>query len=73
MPPNLPNQLKERKMSNKKEEQQDKILEEVTGGEYKYGFQSEVEMDMFPKGLNEDIIRKISEIKMNPDGYWNFA
>ncbi|MCT4587924.1 MAG: Fe-S cluster assembly protein SufB [Carboxylicivirga sp.] len=48
-------------------EDQDKILEEVTGGEYKYGFYSDIEMEEFPKGLNEDIIRKISAKKNEPE------
>ncbi|NKB23624.1 MAG: Fe-S cluster assembly protein SufB [Kiritimatiellae bacterium] len=35
--------------------------------EYKYGFVTEVEADTIPKGLNEDIIRMISEKKNEPD------
>lgn len=35
--------------------------------EYKYGFVTEVETESLPKGLNEEIIRKISEIKEEPD------
>ncbi len=34
--------------------------------EYKYGFRTEVESDVFPKGLSEEVIRKISEIKEEP-------
>ncbi len=48
-------------------EDQDKILEEVTGGEYKYGFYTDIEMEEFPKGLNEDIIRLISTRKNEPE------
>ncbi|MBS2210432.1 Fe-S cluster assembly protein SufB [Carboxylicivirga mesophila] len=48
-------------------EDQDKILEEVTGGEYKYGFYTDIEMEEFPKGLNEDIIRLISAKKNEPE------
>ena len=33
------------------------ILEKVTSGDYKYGFTTDVEMELAPKGLNEDIIR----------------
>lgn len=33
---------------------------------YKYGFTSEIEMDYAPKGLNEDIVRLISEKKEEP-------
>lgn len=35
--------------------------------EYKYGFSTEIETDAAPKGLNEDIIRLISQKKNEPD------
>ena len=35
--------------------------------EYKYGFSTQIEEDTIPKGLNEDIIRTISEKKKEPD------
>ncbi|WP_255297467.1 Fe-S cluster assembly protein SufB [Anaerophaga thermohalophila] len=47
--------------------EQDKILEEVTRGEYKYGFYTDIEMDSLPKGLNEDVIREISKRKGEPE------
>ncbi len=41
---------------------------EATNGEdYKYGFVSPVEMEPFPKGLNESIIRQISARKEEPE------
>lgn len=40
---------------------------EFENREYKYGFVTDVEVDEFPKGLSEDIIRKISAIKQEPD------
>jgi Fe-S cluster assembly protein SufB len=49
------------------ENEQDKILSEVTKSEYKYGFVTDIETDIFPKGLNEKIIRKISSVKKEPD------
>jgi len=42
------------------------ILEKVTSGDYKYGFTTDVEMELAPKGLNEDIIRMISKKKNEP-------
>ncbi len=57
---------------NTKEEQQDKVLKEVTEQDYKYGFSSDIEMEQFPKGLNEDIIKKISEAREEPDWVLNF-
>ncbi len=49
------------------EEEQDHILKEVTGSEYKYGFFSDIETETIPKGLNEDVIRLISAKKEEPD------
>jgi Fe-S cluster assembly protein SufB len=46
---------------------QDKILSEVTNSDYKYGFFTDIETDTFPKGLNEDIVRKISAKKNEPE------
>jgi Fe-S cluster assembly protein SufB len=48
-------------------EEQDKILQEVTSQEYKFGFVSDFESDSIPKGLNEDVIRLISEKKGEPE------
>ncbi|WP_026473878.1 Fe-S cluster assembly protein SufB [Alkaliflexus imshenetskii] len=47
--------------------EQDKLLEEVTNREYQYGFHTDIEMDMLPKGLNEGVIREISQRKNEPD------
>ena len=38
----------------------------VTESGYKWGFETEIEMDLAPKGLNPDIIRLISERKQEP-------
>jgi Fe-S cluster assembly protein SufB len=54
------------------EKGQDKILSQVTGSDYKYGFVTNIETDTFPKGLNEDIIRKISARKEEPEFLLDF-
>lgn len=46
---------------------EDKIIEEATSGDYKYGFVTNVESDMAKKGLSEDTIRFISAKKQEPD------
>ena len=46
--------------------QSEKIIAEVTSGEYEHGFETAVEQDFIPKGLNEDIIRLISKKKEEP-------
>ena len=45
---------------------QDKIIEDITTGEYKYGFTTDVQTDIIGKGLNEDVIRTISMKKGEP-------
>jgi Fe-S cluster assembly protein SufB len=44
----------------------EKILNDVALGEYKWGFTSDIESDQAPKGLNEDIVRFISAKKKEP-------
>ena len=46
---------------------EDRILDDLTSSEYKYGFISDIESDSLPKGLNEDTIRFISAIKKEPE------
>ncbi len=46
--------------------QEENILDDITSGEYKYGFYTNVETETLPKGLNEDIVRRISELKGEP-------
>ena len=51
---------------------QDKILNDVTSGEYKYGFYSDIETEKIPKGLNEDVVRIISSKKNEPEWLLEF-
>ena len=44
----------------------DEILDEITATDYKYGFTTDIESDTMPPGLNEDVIRLISEKKNEP-------
>jgi Fe-S cluster assembly protein SufB len=41
-------------------------LEQLSKQEYKYGFVTNIEQEIAPKGLNEDIIRMISAKKNEP-------
>lgn len=50
----------------------DNILEQVTTSEYKYGFYTDIENDLAPAGLNEDIIRLISFKKEEPEWMLDF-
>jgi Fe-S cluster assembly protein SufB len=42
-------------------------VETLVNREYKYGFVTDIDADVAPKGLNEDIIRLIAEKKGEPD------
>ncbi len=46
---------------------EDKIIEEATSGDYKYGFVTNVESDLAKKGLTDDTVRFISEKKNEPE------
>ncbi|MDR2684994.1 MAG: Fe-S cluster assembly protein SufB [Prevotellaceae bacterium] len=45
---------------------QDKIIDDVTNNEYKYGFSTDIETDIIPAGLNENVVRLISKKKNEP-------
>jgi Fe-S cluster assembly protein SufB len=47
-------------------------LESMVGGEYKYGFTTDVEYEDFPTGINEEIIREISRRKNEPEWVLEF-
>lgn len=47
--------------------EQDKIINEVTQNDYKYGFVTDIEADALPKGLSEETVRQISAKKNEPE------
>jgi Fe-S cluster assembly protein SufB len=51
---------------------QEKILDDVTSGDYKYGFVTDIETDTIPKGLSEDVVRLISQKKGEPEWMLEF-
>ena len=50
----------------------DSIIKNATQSEYKYGFTSEIATDIVAPGLNEDVIRFISEKKGEPEWLLDF-
>jgi Fe-S cluster assembly protein SufB len=56
----------------KNEHETNKILNEITGGEYKYGFTTDIETETFRRGLDEDIVRLISSKKEEPEWLLDF-
>ena len=44
-----------------------RTVEKITEQDYKYGFVTDVDSDTIPKGLNEDVVRLISDKKGEPE------
>ena len=42
-------------------------IESLANREYKWGFVTDIEQDTLPKGLSEDIVRRISKLKNEPE------
>jgi Fe-S cluster assembly protein SufB len=51
---------------------QNKVINEVTSGDYKYGFVTDIDTETIPVGLNEDIVRLISSRKNEPEWLLEF-
>lgn len=49
-----------------------KYVKELTQEKYKYGFTTDVHTDIIEKGLNEDVVRLISEKKGEPEWLLDF-
>jgi Fe-S cluster assembly protein SufB len=47
-------------------------IEQLANTEYKYGFETTVETDTFEPGLNEDVVRRLSAIKKEPEWLLEF-
>ncbi|MBN2807856.1 MAG: Fe-S cluster assembly protein SufB [Prolixibacteraceae bacterium] len=52
--------------------EQDKLLEQVTNEDYKFGFVTDIETDIIDIGLNEDVVRLISLKKEEPEWMLDF-
>ena len=50
----------------------DTRIEDVVNQPYRHGFKTEVESDVFAKGINEDVVRLISKKKQEPDWLLEF-
>ena len=48
------------------------VINDIESSEYKYGFVSDIDVEEFPRGLSEDIIRRISARKNEPDWLLEF-
>ena len=50
----------------------DDIINDVTSGDYKYGFVTNIDTEIIPQGLNEDVLRLISQKKGEPEWLLEF-
>ncbi len=48
------------------------IINDVTQGEYKYGFTTDIDTEIIPQGINEDVVRLISAKKGEPEWLLEF-
>lgn len=64
--------MEKRKKENKKKETDEDIIKDATGGEYKYGFVTDIDTHIIPVGLNEDVVRYISKTKGEPEWLLDF-
>ena len=54
------------------QEEPNKYVKELTQEKYKYGFTTDVHTDIIERGLNEDVVRLISEKKGEPEWLLEF-
>ena len=60
------------KETKEKTEDGHDVIARATSGEYKYGFTSDIDTDIIPAGLNEDVVRRISQLKGEPEWLLEF-
>ncbi|MDE6498093.1 MAG: Fe-S cluster assembly protein SufB [Muribaculaceae bacterium] len=64
-------------MDNSKDKDKDKnelpdALHDATRGEYKYGFESDIDTHRIDRGLSEEVVRTISRLKEEPEWLLDF-
>ncbi|MDE6109303.1 MAG: Fe-S cluster assembly protein SufB [Muribaculaceae bacterium] len=64
-------------MDNSKDKDKDKnelpdALNDATRGEYKYGFESDIDTHRIDRGLSEEVVRTISRLKEEPEWLLDF-
>jgi Fe-S cluster assembly protein SufB len=59
-------------MNQDNEKQNEKIIDGAVNSDYKYGFVTDIDTHVIPKGLNEDVVRYISNAKGEPEWLLDF-
>lgn len=55
-------------MEIKLKKESNDFVKEVANQKYEYGFTTDIDTEVIPKGLNEDVVRLISKKKVSPSG-----
>ena len=55
-----------------KKRENEEIIQNAANSDYKYGFITDIDMHVIPKGLNEDVVRYISKVKNEPEWMLEF-
>ena len=58
--------------NNKQRSENEEIIHNAANSDYKYGFVTDIDMHIIPKGLNEDVVRYISKVKNEPEWMLEF-
>jgi Fe-S cluster assembly protein SufB len=66
------NNNKDEKTLTPQQPDSEQILQSAAQEEYKYGFVTDVDTHVIPKGLNEDVVRLISRLKGEPEWLLEF-
>ena len=59
-------------IASRKRADEQRIIDDAATGEYKYGFVTDIDTTVIPKGLNEDVVRRISALKGEPEWLLEF-
>ena len=60
------------KESINKRSENEEIIHSAANSDYKYGFVTDIDMHIIPKGLDENVVRYISQVKGEPEWMLNF-
>ena len=47
---------------------EEELKKELETKEYEYGFYTDIDSETFPVGLNEEVVRRISQKRKSPNG-----
>ena len=70
--PNNKNRKKDEKKKKEEKKTSNEFVRKIAEEKYKYGFTTDVHTDIIERGLNEEVVRLISEKKGEPEWLLEF-